>query len=102
MNESSSMVLSLLAGVLLGIIFFGGLWWTIQKGVGSQNPAPLFAGSLLLRTAIALAGFYFVSDGDWRKLLACLFGFSVARIGITRFTRGAVEESAQIAQAGER
>jgi F1F0 ATPase subunit 2 len=96
------MILSLLVGVLLGVIFFGGLWWTIQKGVLSRNPATLFAGSLLLRTAIALAGFYFVSHGDWRKLLACLFGFSVARAWITRLTRGAVEEPAQITQAGGR
>lgn len=102
MNELSAMILSLLAGVVLGIMFFAGLWWTIQKGVCTRNPATLFGGSLLLRTAIALAGFYFVSHGDWRKLLACLFGFSVARVWITRFTRGALEEPAQIVQAGGR
>jgi F1F0 ATPase subunit 2 len=48
------------AGVLLGAIFFGGLWWTVRKGVSSKRPALCFFGSLLLRTSIALAGFYFV------------------------------------------
>ena len=84
MNEPSSLVLALLVGFLLGAIFFFGLWWTIQRGLSSKRPALLFLGSLLLRTIIAVAGFYFVSNGDWRKLLACLLGFVLARIFITR------------------
>ena len=55
--------LTLVAGVcwrawLLGALFFGGLWWTVRKGVSSTQPALWFFGSLLLRTSIALAGFY--------------------------------------------
>ncbi len=53
------------AGGLLGAIFFGGLWWTVRKGVSANQPALWFFGSLLLRMAIALAGFYFVSGGHW-------------------------------------
>jgi F1F0 ATPase subunit 2 len=106
MNEMSTMVLplvlSLFGGVLLGIIFFGGLWWTIQRGVSSRNPATQFAGSLFLRTAITLAGFYFIAHGDWRKMLACLLGFSGARVCVTRLTRRGVEAPAQILQAGKR
>ncbi len=106
MNEMSALVLPLVlplfAGILLGIIFFGGLWWTIQRGVSSRNPATQFAGSLFLRTAITLAGFYFVAHGDWRKMLACLLGFAGARVWITRLTRRGVEAPAQIFQAGKR
>ena len=71
MSESLTVSLALLAGVLLGMIFFGGLWWTIQTGISSKQPAVLFSGSFLLRTFIVLAGLYYVSHGDWRKLLAC-------------------------------
>ncbi len=53
----SALVLPLIAGVLLGMFFFGGLWWTIRRGVSSKQPAALFFFSLLLRTGIALAGF---------------------------------------------
>ena len=60
MNEALILGFSWVAGVLLGAIFFGGLWWTIRKGMASQIPALWFSGSLLLRTGIALAGFYFV------------------------------------------
>jgi len=70
-----ALILSLLAGVLLGTIFFGGLWWTIRKGISSKQPAALFFFSLLLRTSIALTGFYVVARGDWRRVLAGLVGF---------------------------
>ena len=61
MNEPLTLVLALVAGVVLGAIFFGGLWWTVRKGVSSKRPALWFFGSLLLRMSIALAGFYFVA-----------------------------------------
>jgi F1F0 ATPase subunit 2 len=83
----SALVLPLLAGVLLGMFFFGGLWWTIRRGVSSKQPAALFFFSLLLRTGIALAGFYFVARGDWRRILSCLLGFILARILVTWLTR---------------
>ena len=83
----SALVLPLLAGVLLGMFFFGGLWWTIRRGVSSKQPAALFFFSLLLRTGIALAGFYFVARGDWRRVLSCLVGFILARILVTWLTR---------------
>ncbi len=75
------------AGALLGGFFFGGLWWTVRKGLHSNHPALWFFGSTLLRTGLVLTGFFFTSAGDWRKLLACLLGFFVARIVVTRLTR---------------
>jgi F1F0 ATPase subunit 2 len=89
MNETLMLVLALVAGVLLGAMFFGGLWWTVCKGVSSQRPALWFLGSLLLRMSIALSGFYFVSGGHWDRLLACLLGFVIARFIVTRLTRAA-------------
>jgi F1F0 ATPase subunit 2 len=78
---------SLMAGVLIGGFFFGGLWWTVQKSLTSNNPVLWFFGSTLLRTGFAMAGFYFTSRNDWQKLLVCLLGFVIARIIVTRFTR---------------
>jgi F1F0 ATPase subunit 2 len=84
MNEFLILALVSVAGVLLGAIFFGGLWWTVRKGVSSKRPAFWFLGSMLLRTGIIVAGFYFVSGGVWDRLLACLLGFAVARLLVTR------------------
>ena len=89
MNETLSMVLALPKGVLLGAMFFGGLWWAIRKGVSSKHPTFWFLGSLLLRTSIALACFYFIASGHWQRLLMCLFGFIMARLIVTWFTRAA-------------
>jgi len=87
MNEILNFFLSLIAGFLLGAVFFGGLWWTVQKGLSSRKPAFWFLGSLLIRISIVIAGFYFVSDGHWERLLICLFGFFVMRYIVVRLTR---------------
>ncbi len=71
------------AGLLLGVSFFGGLWWTVRRGVSSERPALWFLGSVVLRMSIALVGFHLVSGGDWKRLLACLLGFVVARFLVT-------------------
>ena len=87
MNEMLTLLLAWVAGVLLGAMFFGGLWWTVRRGVTSKRPALWFLGSMLLRSFIALAGFYFVSDGHWQSLLACLVGFVIVRLIVTRLNR---------------
>jgi F1F0 ATPase subunit 2 len=96
MNEILNLILALIAGFLLGAIFFGGLWWTVQKGLSSRKPAFWFFGSLLIRTGTAIAGFYLVSDGHWERLLICLFGFFVMRHIIVRFTRLPEEDPDQL------
>ncbi len=65
MSDLPTLALAFVAGALLGAFFFGGLWWTVQKGVASEQPALWFLGSLLLRTGLILAGFYLVSQGHW-------------------------------------
>ena len=87
MNETLTLLLAGGAGVVLGTVFFGGLWWTVRAGLASKQPALWFAGSLLLRMGITLAGFYFVAGSDWKRLLCCLLGFVLARLAVTLFTR---------------
>ena len=98
MNELLIGVLAWLAGLLLGGIFFGGLWWTVRKSVSSQRPALWLLPSLLLRMSITLAGFYFVAGGHWERLLLCLFGFIMARLVVTWLTRPAAENPIRPAQ----
>jgi len=85
-NEYLIMVLALIAGALLGAVFFGGLWWTVRKCVSSKKPGLLFFGSFLLRMGFVLAGLYFIARGHWERLLICLFGFIIARLMVMRFT----------------
>lgn len=91
MNEPLMLVGASAVGLVLGAVFFGGLWWTVRQGVSSARPVLWFAGSMLLRTGIVLAGFYFVGGGQWQRLLGCLLGFVIARFLVMRLTRAPVE-----------
>jgi len=100
MNEPLSLAFALVAGMLLGTIFFGGLWWTVNKGVSSRRPALWFFGSMLLRTCIVVLGFYFILGDDWKRLLAGLLGFIVARLIVTRLTRVTQKQNQLVQGAG--
>lgn len=95
MTETLTLVLVSVAGGGLGAVFFGGLWWTLRKGVASKRPALWFVGSFLLRSGMALAGFYFVSAGHWERFVACLVGFVVARVVVTSLTGQSAEDHTQ-------
>jgi F1F0 ATPase subunit 2 len=93
MNELLTLLLAGVAGSMLGAVFFGGLWWTVRKGLSSGQPGFLFLYSMLLRTGIVLAGFSYFANQHLDRLVACLLGFIAARIVVTRMTRPAPEAS---------
>ena len=98
MSDAVHLMLVLTTGVLLGAIFFGGLWWTIQKGLSSKSSALWFFSSLLLRTSVVLIGFYFIGRGHWERLVVCLLGFIMARFVVTWRTRSWGENQTRPAQ----
>ena len=87
MNDMLLLAVAFVVGILLGAFYFGGLWWTVRKGVASARPALWFSGSMLLRVSVTLVGFYFVGHDHWERLLVCLFGFVVSRVLVTWLTR---------------
>ena len=89
MNEYFQLALALVAGGGLGFIFFGGLWYTVRRGLTARQPALWFLASLLVRMSLVLGGFYLVGHSDWRRLAACLAGFVIARFIVLRQTRPA-------------
>lgn len=93
MNEALTLLPAGLAGLLLGAIFFVGLWWTVRQSVASSRPALLFTGSFVLRTALMLVGFYIVGGEDWRRWLAATLGFVAARLLVTRLSEQAPDDT---------
>lgn len=83
-----TLAVAVLAGAALGLLFFGGLWWTVRRAASSPRPALWFGPSLLLRTALVAGGFYLAGDGAWPRLLACLAGFVLARFAVLRLVPG--------------
>ncbi|HEY4974673.1 MAG TPA: ATP synthase subunit I [Steroidobacteraceae bacterium] len=86
MSDPLALLAAFALGLLLGGVFFGGLWWTVARGVVSRHAARWFIVSLLLRSALVLIGFTLVARGSWQRLLVCLAGFILARVIVTRFT----------------
>ncbi len=93
MTEAWHVFFAVIAGAILGLVFYAGLWWTIRRGLHSQRPALWFLTSLVSRTALALLGFYIVYRDDWRRLVGCMTGFILARILVTLLTRTAPESA---------
>lgn len=87
MIDVINLVFSLIAGMMFGAFFFGGLLWTVRKGVSAKHPALWFFGSMLVRTSIVVLGFYFIFGDSWQRLVVGLFGFICARLIVIRFTR---------------
>lgn len=87
MHDIVTLLLAAMAGVALGGIFFGGLWWTVRRATQGRAPGLWFLASLLLRTVIVLAGFYFLGAHHWERLTACLVGFTLARLLVLWLTR---------------
>jgi len=102
MIETLNLLPAWAAGVLLGAVFFGGLWWTVRKGLSSKHPALWFLGSLLLRTSIAVTGFYFVASGHWERLLVCLLGFVMARHVVAGLTRTPADDQTHLSEEASR
>lgn len=86
MNEIISLLPALFAGVVLGVVFFGGLWLTVEYGLRSKQPGLIFVGSFIIRMAIMLLGFYYVGVSNWLEILICMLGFLVTKFVITRIT----------------
>jgi F1F0 ATPase subunit 2 len=87
MSDILLMVLAFMAGVVLGTLFFGGLWLTVKVAFTSKMPALWFFGSFLLRISITLMGFYYIAAGNWQRLLVTVPGFVAARYLVMRLTK---------------
>ncbi|MFO8068586.1 MAG: ATP synthase subunit I [Alkalibacterium sp.] len=67
-------------GVILGIIFFGGLYWTIQKLTEVKQPGLLMIGSLIVRMAVLLSVLFYVSKSGYKGILYAMLGMFLVRV----------------------
>ena len=70
----------LVLGGLLGVVHFGGLWWTVRRLAEVKRPALWMGGSFLLRTALVVFAFYWVVRAGWPATVAALAGFIAVRL----------------------
>ncbi|MEO6917292.1 MAG: ATP synthase subunit I, partial [Chitinophagaceae bacterium] len=70
MNETLSNIVAFTAGLILGAMFFGGLWFTVNICLKAKLPWLWVMGSFIIRVSITLTGFYFISAGSWHRLVS--------------------------------
>ena len=86
MEIIAAVILSLLAGAALGLIFFLGLWKTVQRMSRVKRPYLWVFASFLIRVSIVLLGFYLIMQVQWQLMAVALLGFIFARLGVVRYT----------------
>lgn len=77
--------LAVLAGALVGLGYFYGLWWSLRAMAGRDRPRRFFFLVYLVRLGLGLAAFWAVLGlaGPWGLALA-LAAFTLARMVLTR------------------
>lgn len=73
-----------LVGIVLGIFYFGGLWFTVQHITKVKSPRLWMFSSFVLRAVVVLAAFYGMLQYRWEFLAAALVGFMVMRFYLVR------------------
>ncbi len=105
MNDWLLALAAWLGGIGLGVFFYAGLWLTVNKALGKKFTGLWFALSLVVRSAVVLAGLYFVSGRTWPRLLLAVSGFILARLLMTRWVKkslpGPNSQGKREAQGGE-
>lgn len=95
MNDTLAISLAFVAGMALGAFFFGGLWWTVKRGISSPRAALWFVGSMIVRIGAVLIGFYWVGGTHFQRFVACCLGFFLGRVAVTWLSRPPAENRAR-------
>ncbi len=72
-------MIELFIGIILGIIFFGGLYLTVKKINQVKNPSVLFISSFIIRIALLLGGLYYISKKGYLGVLFALVGIILVK-----------------------
>jgi len=82
--EAVPVALAAAGGGLIGLLYFGTLWWTVRRLPSARHPAMLVAGSFVIRGAAAAGGIVVVSGGQLLALVAAVAGFLAGRTILIR------------------
>ncbi len=82
-----SILVAAVAGIAIGLFFYGGLWFTVRHLVTTRHPVLLTVASFWGRTLITAASFLVVTQGRWENALAALAGFVLGRVLVSQLAR---------------
>ncbi len=79
MTRVLEIIMPLLAGLGLGLFFFGGLLWTVRRIPGNTRPKTLVWTSFLIRQISTVVVLILVCRDEWIRWTAAMTGFLLVR-----------------------
>ncbi|MGD2084517.1 MAG: ATP synthase subunit I [Chromatiales bacterium] len=84
-SDYALITLSAAAGLVLGAVYFLGLWVTVRRLPEAEHPMVLLGISLVTRMSVLLTGLWLIGrDGHWERLVAAMVGVVLARFLVMR------------------
>jgi len=74
-----SVIWRLCAALALGVFFYAGLRFTVERLPQTRHPILLTLSSFWVRTIAIVAAFLFMSKEHWQYAVICLVGFTLGR-----------------------
>lgn len=78
--ELTELIVPAIGGIVLGGIFFGGLYWTVASVQRFRRKGLVLVSSAIVRLVVVIgAGLILLGAGSWERMLATLLGIVVTR-----------------------
>ncbi|UJF16455.1 ATP synthase subunit I [Jeotgalibaca sp. MA1X17-3] len=74
------MIVSFLIGLLIGILYFGGLYYTTQKFNHVKSPGLFMILSFIFRMGILLTGLYYLAQAGFKNILLGFLAIMIVRM----------------------
>jgi len=84
MVSAATLFVPFTLGSLIGLLYFSGLWQTVQRLPDARTPLRILLFSYIGRMTMTLGGFYVIMDGAWERLAAAMTGFLILRAFLVR------------------
>lgn len=78
-------------GIVTGVVFFGGLQWTLASLPGVRRPVLLASASFLVRSAFVVILVVLVSDGSLARILSAMLAMLAVRTAMVAFARRSLD-----------
>lgn len=76
-------MIAFIVGLVVGVIYFGGLYFSVQKITTVKHPSLIMGLSFVLRMAILLIVFFFIAQNGIRDILLAFAGVMLVRVFMT-------------------
>ncbi len=80
-------IVGYLIGLMLGLVFFGGLYLSVRRLAGHKHPAVYMLIGTFVRMVILLGGFYLLRGQGLAVMLLALLGVMSVRFFMVRWQK---------------